>query len=877
MPARLRPYGPSAFAGRERELAALRGALASVRDSGRQSAFVTGEAGIGKSRIVSELARHAHAEGVLVLAGRCDDGLGIPYQPFVEVLEHLVAHAPADLLERHIGEYGESVARLVPELSVRAGRPPAEEHQSGDSERYVLLRAIEGLVAEVCEAGPVLLVLEDLHWADLPTLTLLRRILTSPREWPLMVVSTSRIDGLEEGHPLRELLADLHREPNVLRVNLTGLGIDDVVELVGGMPSSPQGGVDDRLAATLEAGTNGNPFFIIQLIRSLSESGALEVDDDRLCLPEGVDLAEHLPASITETLGQRLRRVDDDLRRLLDVGAVVGGEFSLDLVSGVAQVPNAAGAATRAVQGGVLIEVPGGPARYRFAHALMQRYVYRELGATRRTELHREIALAMETQAGSATAPIADVARHWLEAVDAELETAFAHSILAGDDALEKLAPDQARTWYEASLNLLARFPSAREGERCELLIKRGEAERQAGDRGFRATLLEAADIARAIGDRDRLVRAALANTRGMQSETGVVDQGRMATLDAALAIVGDEDDSARARLLAMQAAELMYSDEWERRIRLSDEALAIARQLDDPQALSTVLNMRFVTLLAPGTLSERQANCVEAVAAAERLHDPLIRFYAYHWRTYVCIEAGDILSARSWAKREQDIADRFRLPTTLWLRRADDANLAIVAGDLELADALATAALEIGRSSEPDAMVCYAAQQAAIAFERDTLGELVPLLEQAVRDNPGVPGFRALLALSLSEAGRPEEAHKLLERAVASSLPDAPHDVAWLTVACAFAHVAAGLEDPAAAAVLYRALEPFSEQVAFPAFGVWGPVGLFLGSLALVLRDPAGAEHHLQQAARIAIRAGAPIWEMRAVNRLGQLAEPAR
>jgi hypothetical protein len=507
----------------------------------------------------------------------------------------------------------------------------------------------------------------------------------------------------------------------------------------------------------------------------------------------------------------------------------------------------------------------------------MQRYLYRELGAHRRTELHRRVAVAMERVAGSGAAPIAEVARHWLEAVDAELDAAFSHSILAGDDALEKLAPDQARRWYGASLDLLARFPGERERDRCELLIKRGEAERQAAEPGFRATLLEAAHIARGIGDQDRLVRAALANSRGMQSETGVVDQARMATLDSALAIVGHEDSSARAQLLAMQAAELMYSEEWERRARLSDEALAIARRLDDVHALSTVLNLRFVTLLAPGTLPERQANAAEGVYAAERLNSALVRFYAYHWRTYACIEAGEILAARSWAEREQDIADRFREPTSLWLRRADEANLAIVAGDLDIADELARAALEIGSKSEPDALACFAAQQASIAFERGTLGELAPLLDDAVRKTPGVPGFRATLALSLLEVGRPEEAHKLLAQAVASSFPDTPHDIAWLTAACIYAHVAAGLEDAAAAAVLYRALEPFSQQVAFPAFGVWGPVGLYLGSLAIVLGDPASAEHHLQQAARIAIRAGAPIWEGRAVNRLEQLTEPAR
>ena len=719
--------------------------------------------------------------------------------------------------------------------------------------------------------------LEDLHWADLPTLKLLRRLLTSPRGWPLMVVSTCRVDGLGDDHPLRELLADMHREPQVHRLDLAGLGSDGVAALLRGLPEAPAGGADRRLAATLEAGTSGNPFFIVELVRSLAETGTLEVNDDRLCLPGGVELADHLPVSITETFAQRLHRMDDEVRRLVGVAAVAGNEFDLDLVSPVARVSNAADAAALAVHGGVLIEVPGGPDRYRFAHALMQRYVYRELGPTRRTDLHREIALAMESRAGSEAAPIADVARHWLEAVDTELETALAHSILAGDDALEKLAPDQARKWYEASLDLVARFPGGRQSERCELLIKRGEAERQAGDRRFRATLLEAADVARAIGDDERLVRAALANSRGMQSETGVVDQGRMSALDSALAVVGPTTTSTRARLLALQAAELMYSGSGSVGCELSDEALAIARRLDDPEALSIVLNLRFVTLLAPGTLTERQANCRGGGFGRRADEQPLIRFYAYHWRTYACIETGEILAARSWAEREQDIADRFRQPTTsgcdVPTRPTSRSSPAISILPMRSP----RPRLRPVASSEPDALVCYAAQQAAIAFERGTLGELVRPLQDAVRANPGLPGLRAIVALALSEAGRPDEARTLLEPAVASGFTDAPHDLTWLSVACIYAHVAAGLDDSAVAAVLYRALEPFSEQVAFPAFGVWGPVGLYLGSLALVLGDPAGAERHLQQAARIAIRAGAPIWEARAVNRLGRLAEPAR
>ena len=766
IPPRLRPYGPAVFAGRRREREALVRALNEAADSGRRAAFVTGEPGIGKTRLVSEFAHDAYADGALVLAGRCDDDLSLPYQPFVEALEHLVAHAPTELLERHIAEYGDSIARLVPSLSAHAADASVVVLEPSESERYVLFRAIEGLLSAVAEQAPVLLVLEDLHWAEETTLKLLRGLLTSPRSWAVMLLSTCRVDGLGDDHPLRELLADLHREPHVLRVDLAGLGSADVVEMLRGIGDVGLGPADDSLARTLELSTNGNPFFITELVRSLTETGAIVTEADRLHLTDGLDLAAHMPVSISETLAQRLRRMPDDVRRCLGVAAVLGEEFDLDLVSEIADVSSARDAVELAVESAVLLEVPGRPARFRFAHALMQRYLYGALGSARQTELHRQIALAMERRADRAGGQFAELARHWVEAVDAEVETALGYSILAGDEALGKLAPDDARRWYEGSLELLARAPGPRDAQRCELLIKRGEAERQAGDRRFRETLLEAAEIARRIGDEASLVRAALGNTRGMQSRTGIVDEARIATLDSALRIVGGEDTPERARLLAMEAAELMWSQEWDRRVQLSDEALAVARRLQDPDALSAVLNMRFVTLLAPETLSERQSNTVEAVAAAERLSDPLVRFYAYHWRAYACIEAGDILAARSWAAREQDIADRFRQPTTMWLRRADEANLAIIAGELDLADQLATAALEIGRASEPDALACYAAQQTSIAFELGRLEELVPLLEQAVHENPGVPGFRATLALALTQAARPEEARKLVSQA---------------------------------------------------------------------------------------------------------------
>ena len=725
MPNRLRVYGPAVFADRGPEGEALRQAWSAVTNSGRQAAFVTGEPGIGKTRLVSEFAQHAHSNGGLVLAGRCDDDLAVPYEPFVEALDHLVEHAPGELLERHIAVYGGSIARLVPALSAHTAAEPTIAVEPSESERYVLFRAIEGLLAAACETAPVLLVLEDLHWAEVPTLNLLRRLLTVPRSWPLMVLCTCRVEGLSENHPLRELLARLHREPHVRRLELTGLDRADVVDLVRGIEEAPAGTTDRHLAQTLEVNTNGNPFFITELVRGLAETGALVSEDGCVRLTDGIDVTAHLPVSISETLEWRLRRLPDNVRRCLGVAAVIGEQFELDVVSRIAGTESSLDAMEVGVAGGVLIEVPGHAASFRFAHALMQRFLYRELGSARRRELHRQIAVAMEARSDGEDGELAELARHWARALDADVDTALRYSTLAGDDALGKLAPDDARRWYESSLKLLASKQGRHEAQMCDLLIKRGEAERQAGDRAFRETLLEAAGIAQRIGDGARLVRAALGNTRGMQSETGVVDEARMATLTAALRVVGDQDSPERARLLAMYAAELMYSQEFGRRVHLSDEALAIGRRLDDEEALASVLNMRFVTLLAPETLAERQANTIEALHIAERLRDPLLQFFAYHWRAYTCIEAGDILGARSWAAREQEIADRFRQPTTLWLRRADEANLAIIAGELDDADALSKAALELGQNSEPDALTCFAAQQTSIAFERGGLSAL--------------------------------------------------------------------------------------------------------------------------------------------------------
>ncbi len=523
LPSRLAPYGPSIFVGREFERDVLSRALTGTTVSGRRAAFVTGEAGIGKTRLVSELASEAHASGTLVLGGRCDEGIDVPYQPFAEALGHYVAHANEGVLRSYVDAYGGSLMRLVPELATRLSEPLPVASEPSEAERYVLYGAIEGLLLTASTERPTLLVLEDLHWADVPTIKVLRRLLTSTRRSPLMVLSTCRLTELGDDHPLRQLLADVYRQPHVLRLDLAGLETGDVAQLVRAMTDGLPAGADEELARALKTSTNGNAFFVTELLLSLVEGGTLTDEKGRWRGIGELEGTDRLPASISETLGRRVRRLGGEVERCLGVAAVIGAEFDLDLVAAVSEAADAVVALDAAVADALLIEVAGRPAHFRFTHALMQRYLYGELGPARRADLHRRAALALESRFEEGRGPVAELARHWLAAGDSGAENGLRYSVLAGDEALEKLAPASARRWYEIALELLARDESAPDAQRCDLLLRLGVAERQFPDGAYRETLLEAAEIARRLGDDQRLVACALANTRGMQSD----DRGR--------------------------------------------------------------------------------------------------------------------------------------------------------------------------------------------------------------------------------------------------------------------------------------------------------------------------------------------------------------
>jgi tetratricopeptide (TPR) repeat protein len=878
LPPRLQVARPAAFVGRAPELARLEPLLMQAARGSRQVVLLGGEPGIGKTRLARELAVSAFARGATVLQGRCDEDLRMPYQPFVEALGHLVEHADAEVLERHVAQHGGELARLLPALRRRMPGAPAPRAADGDTERYVLFSAVAGLLEAEQAQRPVLLFLDDVQWADMPTLQLLRHLAAGDPRLRLTLLATFRTTELDDEHPLAKVLADLRREPEVTRVDLGGLGARAVAELARGASGQELDRATLDAAHTLQRRTSGNAFFVTEILRHQGDGEAGAGNGG----PTAADLlAAPVPGSVRDVLERRLQRLGEQ-REPLVAAAVLGQEFDLALVTrmlGTAGREDAVGAAVDAAAEAGLVIAPHRPGeRYAFAHGLIVTTLYDGLGPARRGRLHRRAAEALEATlsddaggadpggTGASSARASELARHWLNAEPGDVPRALRWTMLAGRHAVTQLDPDDGVRWFRQGLELHGQLAGGDDATRCELLVGLGDAQRQAGDPDFRTTLLEAAAVARRLGDGPRLVRAVLANSRGFVSASGVVDDERLHALEDALVAVGEGDCADRAVLLATLAAELSFSPvDRPRRIALSDEALALARRLDDPAALSRVLSLRFVTLWLPETLEERLANSDENVAAARRSGDPVAEFHAVHWRAAAEVEAGRIADAWRDVEHEAVLAERLRQPTMRWLATYDRGNLEVIAGRLAEAEHHAHEALEIATASaQPDALSFFTSQLTNVRYEQGRLAELQPLIAQVVSDNPGIPAFRAVLALACCEGDLDDEARRLLAHETATGFSELPPDVTWLPGLAIYSEAAAHLQDHVAAAVLHELLLPCAGQVVFSGISAWGTVDHHLGAVAAVLGRHEEAEAHLQRAAELNAALRAPVWGAR-------------
>ena len=842
------------FVGRDDELGRLTHLWKEVATGERRTVLVAGEPGVGKTRLAAQLALRVHEEGGLVLAGRCDEDLGVPYQPFVEALRHFVDHVPPTELTDRLGRFGGELVRLVPELGVRLPDLPPPLRSDPETERYRLFDAVANWLGAASSDVPVLLVLDDLQWAAKPTLLLLRHVIRSADVRRLLVVGTYRDTELGHDHPLTEVLADLRRQGGVERVGLSGLDAAAVSAYLEEAAGRSFDAEDLDLARAVHEETEGNPFFVREVLRHLAETGAIDRREGgwttRLPVEEF-----GIPESVRDVVRRRLSRLSDGANRTLRIAAVVAAEFELPVVqtAGDLDEETVLSSLEEAAEARLVIETKGMNHKYRFAHALVRDTLYGEISGSRRAALHRRVAEAIEMLEGPARDDhLPALVHHWARANPSAAGTAKAigYATRAGDRALAQLAHDEAAAYYRQALELREVSGEPPDASHCELLISLGEAQRRVGDPDHRATLLDAGRVAEQLGDAALVARAALANRRGLFSRVGTVDQERVAALEAALEAQGPSDSPTRARLLAALASELHFAGD-QRRVHLGREGLAMARRLGEPSTLAEALEAVWLAMRDPAAVAERSVIAAEFVDVAGRIGDPVLEFHAGFVRFLTGSEQGDVAAADAGLATCLRIAEEVGQPVLRWRATYLRAHRASMHGRFDDMERWAEEALRLGEAAgQPDAAAFSDLFYARMMQGRaDEAVELCRPLAEQFEDAEVHP---AAFAWACAEAGRVEEARALVARLRGDRFRGIRRHYLWSGTLVVLSRACVRIGDASAAEELYDLLRPHHSTIVIGQ-SVWiGPVAYDLGLLATALGRYADADAHFAEAVEI-------------------------
>jgi DNA-binding CsgD family transcriptional regulator len=668
------------FVGRQREIGELKAALEEALSGQGRLVMLAGEPGIGKTRIAEELAAYATLNGAQALWGRCHFAEGAPpYWPWVQVIRSYVREHAPEQLRSEMGAGAADIAEVVPEVKERLPDlkpPPALEPEQA---RFRLFDSITTLLKHASRSQPLLLVLDDLHWADKPSLLLLQFLAGQLEGSCLLVVGCYRDVELSRQHPLSEALAQLSREPVFRRQPLRGLSPEDTghfIEVTAGIRPPP------RLVEAIYAHTEGNPFFMAEVVRLLSERR--ELTTEQVGGPRGI----RIPEGVRDVIGQRLNRLSEQCNQAMLTASVIGRDFDFQLLSHLssgASDEQLLQAIDEGLEAHLIEEAPGPGERYQFTHALVQQTLVEELSTSRRVRLHARIGEALEEQYGSdADAHAAELAHHLAEAQTVlGPEKLVRYSLLAGEQALASYAWEDALAHYARGLaakegqspvgaglalpwGSQGAVPTSRDAptgdaETAALLFGLGRSqlatlERQQIEEAV-ATLQRAFDYYAAVGD----VAGALAVAQyplfaGAMGRTGVAG-----FIPRALNLV-PPDSLAAGRLLCSYGFELgRVEGDYKNAQAAFAQALAIARREGDlaleVRTLAAAADVDFFHLRFQEGLEKAR----QAIALAGRLGDQQPAWEAHLAATRILIFTGEVGGAQQHAAAALELAERLR------------------------------------------------------------------------------------------------------------------------------------------------------------------------------------------------------------------------
>ena len=848
------------FVGREKELDALRSAVTEAFSGRGQIILLVGEPGIGKTRLAEEIATYAGLRGAQVLRGRSDDWEGAPaYWPWVEVIRDYVRDCDPQTLQSDLGQGAADIAQVVSDVREQLPDLPSPPAMEPEQARFRLFDGVVRFLQAASKRQPLVLILHDLHWADQPSLLLLEFLAREPRAARLLVIGTYRDVEVGRHHPLSRTLAELARSQRSQRLLLRGLRQPDVarfIALTAGIEPLP------ALVEAVHRETEGNPFFVTEVVRLLVAEGRLE------STPLERSWSVSIPESVRDVVGRRLERLSEACNRVLTIAAVVGRDFSLPVLEHTSGLSTAdlldvldEAVAARLIQE----ETPAG--HYRFTHALVQETLYDELSTASRTRVHAQIGKALEQIYAADPEPhVTELAHHFAQAAPVtSVEKAVDYGARAGQRAMAQLAWEEAVKHFERALQLSDVYESRDEPQYTDLLLAQGAAQIQAGVGGdAQATLRRAIESARKLDAPDRLAEATLlfANPLGAIDE---IDDELIRLLEAALEALHPSDSVPRVRVLSRLAIALYHvPGSHERRKALCDEAVAIARRLGDSMVLAGALGLRQRALWGPDNLKERLADFAECLRLAAA-HDKEATFGTVVWRWWLfqsLVEQGEVVAADRQLATFARLASQSRMPPDQYLLMHLQSMRALMAGRFAEAEQLANQALPIAQRSwstqSPEQQ--FVRKLAALRRETGQLAEVADRMKVLVARNPEIPHWRYHLAWLYAEGRRHTEARGLIEGLEAHDFTDLPRDAYWILSLAQLAEASWILGESRHAGRLDELLRAYGARhvLGGPQAVYHGAVTHYLGLLATTLGrwDEAGAHFEDALAAHARIEA---------------------
>jgi DNA-binding CsgD family transcriptional regulator/tetratricopeptide (TPR) repeat protein len=846
------------FVGRRQEIEALRTALDAACAGGGRLVLLAGEPGIGKTRTALELTAYATESDARIVWGRCHEEAGAPpYWPWVQILRATALVREPDELRVDLDTGASDIAEIVPEIRAHlpALDPPATLNDPSET-RFRLFGSIARFLINTSRRQSLVLVLDDLHWADIPSLRLLEFLAQEMADSRLLVVGTYRETELSRQHRLSDTLGALIRVPHAIRLHLAGLNADDVHRFV----TSAAGMVPPTwLTIAIHGQTEGNPLFVREVVRFLAQEGHF----GGLSPIAAAAPAIRLPEGVREVIGRRLNLLSAACNEILATAAVIGREFTLEVLLRASH-PRTEEAVLEALDEALAAHIveETEPGLYQFTHALVRITLYDELRTGQRRRLHHAVGEAIEAAHRRNLEPVlADLGHHFrASGLGQDVERAIDYSTRAGQSADAAVAFEDAINLFQNALDMLDTLDDDPQ-RRCNLLLLLGDAQRKANDHPRSLeTLRTAAGIARTQRIWVALAKAAYIYADIVWRNDAQFDARSGSLLEEALACLPESEAGLRIRLMGSLARDWLHTGRVEESKELSARAIAMARRLGDPAALATSLAGLADFPWHPHDTEQMLAEASEMATMGERANDLEVALRGHFRRVSLLLELGDV---RAVGLTEEIIARlnaRLRQPFfTVW-ELGLKATMALMRGALEEAERLVVRSMKTQlqlrtQVTDPISLVIFTLRR-----EQGRLRELGPMVATFMRQSAGTVIWQPGLALLYVELGDLQAARAVFDDLAADDFKSLPRDGRWATCIMYLAEVCAALDDTACASVLYRLLLPWTGRniVMGGGTGFWGSSDQFLGTLATIQGHWTDAERHFAEALTMNERGGA-------------------